>query len=110
MKLVGQGIVDRFNLRIGEQLFVRAIGFGDAECAGRFLGFVEVARGNRAQLDPFTLLQSRQYFLHADPRGAQYSPTNFVWHIGKSYPEIVSISATWVCGRARRGRAFPERR
>ncbi len=43
MKLVRQRIVDRFNLRVGEQFFIRAISFRDTQSAGDFLSLVEVA-------------------------------------------------------------------
>ena len=56
MKLVRQGIVNRFNLRVGQKLFVGSIGSGNAKCAGRFFGLTSVARGNCGYLTPDALL------------------------------------------------------
>jgi hypothetical protein len=84
VKLVGEWIVDGLNLRVGEQLFVRSIGLRDAQGACNLLGLAQVARGNRAHLDPITLLHGRQDFLNPDCGRAQNSPANFVWHTGSS--------------------------
>ena len=39
MHLIGQRIVDGINVRVGEQLFVRSVGFGNSELRGRCLCF-----------------------------------------------------------------------
>ena len=46
MQMVGQRVVDGVDIGIGEQLFVGAIGFGNAELVGGGLGAAEIARGD----------------------------------------------------------------
>ena len=43
MEVIGKRIVDGLDFRIGEHLFVRAIGLGDAEVAGGRFGLGAVA-------------------------------------------------------------------
>jgi hypothetical protein len=43
VKMVGQRVVDGFDLRVGQQLFVGAISLRDAERARGFLGLAAVA-------------------------------------------------------------------
>src|SRR5712692_693528 len=80
VKLVWKRIVDGFDLRIGQKLFVRSVGLGDAKCAGYFFGPAAVARGNRSYLAPLAFLHSRDDFLNSDRSRAQNSPANFVSH------------------------------
>ena len=88
VKLVGERVVDRLNLRIPQELFIRSIGLGDAELACRGFGFVPVARGDRRNLAPLSLLHARYHLSNRDLGNAQNAPPHLVSHLGISFLSV----------------------
>jgi hypothetical protein len=78
MQVVGQRIVDCLDLGIGEQSFIRVVSFGNAERSRGFARAIASARGDRADLAPFTFLHSRKYFLRPDASRAEHAPDDFL--------------------------------
>ena len=78
VQVIGQRIVDRLDLGIGEQRFVRAVGLGNAERVGGVRGAGLVARGDRPDLEQAALQHAGQHALPPDLRGAQHAPDHFL--------------------------------
>src|SRR5712672_601862 len=76
MQVIGQRIVDSFDLAVAQKLFVRAVRLGDSQLARRFLGLLPIARCNRGNLAVRPFLHSGNYFAQADGCGSQNSPLN----------------------------------
>src|SRR5690349_13250872 len=74
VQMIRQRVVDRFDIGICEQRFVRIISKRNPERVSRFARSRAVARGDRADLAPRTLLHARQHLLRSDARRAQYAP------------------------------------
>jgi hypothetical protein len=74
VQVVGQRVVDRLDLGIGQQRLVGAIGLRDAELLGRRLGPRLVARRDAGDDDALGLQHGRDDFLHADLGRADDAP------------------------------------
>jgi len=44
VQVIGQRVVDGFDFRVGEQLFIRSVGFGNAQIRGRLAGLFPRSR------------------------------------------------------------------
>jgi len=71
--------------RIGEQLFVGAVGLGDSEVGGGAAGLVEVARGDGHDFGGGEALHGWDDFFDGDFGDAQDAPTDFVRHKGAPF-------------------------
>src|ERR1700756_6041033 len=74
VQLIGERVVDRIDVRIGDQLFVRSVSRRDAERIRSLLCFREIARSNRCNGGVLAPLHGRQDLLEADVGCAQNSP------------------------------------
>ena len=74
VQVVGQRVVDRLDLGIGEQRLVRAVGAWNAECRGGGARTRLVPRRDRADLDERTLPHAGQDALAADLRRGEHAP------------------------------------
>ena len=76
MQVVRQRIINRIDIRIGQQLFVRTVSARNRKFArGRFrLG--AIARSDGGDFSELALLHGRNYFDGGDARHAEHSPTN----------------------------------
>jgi len=109
VKLIGERIVNGVDFRIGEELLVRAIGFGNVESGGGFSGFFEVARGDCGDGCESALLHGGQNFLEADVGGTQDSPAKLPRHAqilartdDRVWPGECKPRLAWVPFRRRR--------
>src|ERR1700686_2003663 len=80
--MIRKRIVDRVDLRIGEQLLIRTVRFGNAERARGVFGLPQISGSDRVYRSAFAFLHGRDYFLERDSGSSQNSPTDFVadWH------------------------------
>src|ERR1039457_2828627 len=91
VQVIGQRVVDRLDLRIGQQFLVGTVGFGNAEGGGRLLGLRQVARGYGGDLAPLAPLHGGYDLLHGYIGGTQNAPTDFAHHSISNVPRY-SIS------------------
>src|ERR1700678_4564559 len=76
MVLVGQRIVDGVDLGVGEQILIRSVGLGNAQCLSRVLRLDQITRGDGRDHGQLAFLHPRNHFLDADVGGAEHSPAN----------------------------------
>ncbi len=69
MQMVGQGIVNRLDFRVGQHRLIGAIGLGDAELACCGLGGFELARRDGNDLNILAFQHAGKDFFHADIGG-----------------------------------------
>ena len=81
VKMIGQGIVDRFDFGIGQKLLVRSVRLRDAERPSGFFRFAPVAGSDGADFAPLARLHRRNHASHGDRCDAQHSPANFSRHL-----------------------------
>ncbi len=81
MHMVRQRVVNGFDLRIGQRLFVRAECFSNPKFVGGSLSFVQIPRRDRHHVRPLALLHRRDYLRNRDLSRAQHGPSHFVSHI-----------------------------
>ena len=74
VQVIGQRVVDRLDLGIGQQCLVRAIRLQDAQSIRGAARRVLAARGDRANVDQRALHHSWQHPVPADLRGAEHTP------------------------------------
>src|ERR1700685_2664601 len=77
VQMIRQGVVDRLDLRISQQLFVRPVSLRDSQRLRRFLPLLEVARSDRRNVAPFSFLHPRNHLADRDARRAQNTPLYF---------------------------------
>ena len=82
MEMVGQRIVDGVDVGVGQQLFVGAVGGGNAERGRGLLRLGQIARGDGNDGGMFALLHAGDHFFQANVGGAEDSPANLVGHRG----------------------------
>ncbi len=70
MQMIGQRIINRFDFRVGQQLFVRSICFRNPELSSRFLGSLKISRRNGRDFGPLASLHCGEHFFHPDIGGA----------------------------------------
>ena len=85
VKLIGKRIVNGFDFRIEQELFIRSVGFRNAERARRLFGLLEVARGDCANLAPLPFLHRRYHFSNSNLGRTQNTPSNLVPHRRASF-------------------------
>src|SRR5262245_39302546 len=78
VQMVRRGVVDHFDIGIGQQLFIRAVGFRNAEPACDFIGPGLIARRDGRDLDAFAFQQRRDDLRLREVGRAQYPPSNLV--------------------------------
>src|SRR5215467_10725978 len=76
--MVRRGVVDHFDFGIGQQLFIRAVGFRNAEPACDLICPGLIARRDGRDLDALAFQQRRDYLPLREIGRAQYPPSNFV--------------------------------
>src|SRR5271165_2278757 len=82
VQMIREGIVDRLDFRIVQELVIGAVGLGDGKFLGNGFGLFEVARGNRVQFDMLTLQHGGKYAAGGNARGAKDAPFYFSGHAG----------------------------
>ena len=60
VQMIGQWVVNRLDVRVGEQLFIAPVRGGNAQRGRRFSGLAEVARRERGQLGQGATAHRRQ--------------------------------------------------
>src|SRR5258708_12609148 len=80
MHMVGWRIGGGFKVWIGQEFFVRSVGHGYAQLAGRGFGQVAVARSDGGDFAPFAFLHCRRNFKHTNLCSAKNSPSDFLRH------------------------------
>ena len=88
--MIGKRIVDRVDVRVGEEFLVRAVGRRNAKGGCRLLSFREIAGCNGDNTGVLALLHGGDDFCAPDTGGAENSPAELVGHIGLS-----SFLHTW---------------
>ncbi len=78
VEMVRQRVVDGLDLRIGQQLLIRAVCFRNTERIRGLTGGFRRARGDRPNLEQFALLHAGQHSLQSDLRGADDTPGDFL--------------------------------
>src|SRR5579884_3464603 len=74
MQMIGQRIVDRIDLRISQQLLIRAVELWNAQAPGDRPRPLQVTRSDGRDLAIFAALQRRNYLLNSQFRRTQNSP------------------------------------
>ena len=87
VQVIGHRIVDHIDLAVGEQLFIRAVGFGNAERARGALGFGQLTRSDSGDLRVHALLHGGNDFIDGDPGYPENAPANF-WHVKKALSSL----------------------
>ncbi len=80
VQLIGKGIVDDVDRRVGEEFFVRAVGRGNTERGRCLPSLRKVAGCDGRDSRVLALLHGGEDFLEADGSGAENSPAKFVLH------------------------------
>ena len=80
MQLVGQRIVDRLDVGVGEQFLIGAVGARDAEPLGRRPRPRAIARGDGLDAAHRALLHRRDHFLGGDLGDAEHAPSDGIAH------------------------------
>src|SRR5438552_13825400 len=85
--MIRQRIINCLDFAVGDQVFVRAVSFLDAELLCRVFCSREVARCDRSNFAPVAFLHSGNYFSRCDGRDAQHAPLHSVLiHCGTLSP------------------------
>src|SRR5215471_222427 len=82
--MVGQRIVDCFNLAIRQKRFIGSICPWNRKAVGSLFCFAEIPRGNRDYLAICAGLHRRNHLFHRDPGHTKYSPSDLVVHYSAS--------------------------
>src|SRR5579885_381700 len=78
MQVIGQGIIDRVDLRVCQQLLIGAIYFRDAKPGSYRLASFQVPRRQSRNTTIRSLLHGRNHRLDSNIGGAQDAPANFI--------------------------------
>src|SRR6267143_5994920 len=85
VQMIRQRIVNRFDLRIGKQLFVGTVRLRDSQLFRGALRFLQIPRGDRRDFAPLPFLHSRDHLPDGDPCHAPHPPFHFrLCHISAS--------------------------
>ncbi|MNV90671.1 hypothetical protein D3C71_1850790 [compost metagenome] len=76
MQVIGQRVVDGLDGRVGQELFVAAIGLGNAQGPRGRLRGGQGTRGDRAQFDQRAGQHRGDHILHTDLGRAQHAPNH----------------------------------
>ena len=77
MLVIGQGVIDRFDFGVGQQLFVAAVGLWDTQFVGQRAAPRQVARGDGADVAVLRRLHAGNHFFPADAGRAEHAPDYF---------------------------------
>ena len=75
--VIGQGVVDRLDFGVGQQLFVAAVGLWDTQFVGQCAAPLQIARGDGADVAVLRRLHTGNHFFPADAGGAEHAPDYF---------------------------------
>ena len=77
VKMIGQRVVDRLDVGIGEQFFVRSVQLRYSQRRRRGRSFFRVSRCDRRHVTPFPRLHRRHDLLDRDTSSSEHTPTHF---------------------------------
>src|SRR6202043_2898848 len=108
VQVIRKGVVDRFNLGIGQQLLIRPVRLRYSQLPRGVLSPLQIPRRNRRDLTPFSLLHPRDHLLSRNRRHPQHSPLHlalfhhpplrFTAHFYHAFPAPSNYStASGVC-------------
>src|SRR5579863_5872842 len=93
MHLIRQRVVDRVDVRVGEQLFIRSVRRYTPQRVGRLPSFVQVARCNGCHGGELAMLHGRQYLLESDIGSAESTPAKLLRHASHHKPRCGTTQA-----------------
>ena len=77
MLVIGQGVVDRFDFGVGQQLFIAAVGGGNTQFVGQCAAPPQIARSDGADVAVLRRLHAGNHFFPADAGRAEHAPDYF---------------------------------
>ena len=80
MQIIGQRVVNGFDGRVGQQVFITAVGPGNAEFSRPGLRRAEIARSDGVDAAQLAFLHGRDHFFPADFGRAENAPADFAGH------------------------------
>src|SRR6266446_1107295 len=96
MQMIRQRIINRLNLRVRQQRFIRPVGLGNPQLVRGVFRLPRIARSNGRHLAPSALLHSRDHFASGNRRHTQHSPFHLLpFHDPASLSLPTSIMPPW---------------